>query len=277
MINLLAKELRAHRNGIVGWTLGLSFWGLIATLVFPSIGEQFADIQLPDFYEAFGPIGAMGELPGFLSLEIFNFAVPIALGIYALILGTAVLAGEEDLGTLELLVSLPLPRWKIFMAKAISVMLSLAIVLWGLCLSIWIGIQNIQDQIQVSVNAVDLSHVALHSWLFLTAWAMIALFLGAYLPARRHAAIVAGLLLAASYLLDSLAQITDKLDVVQSLSLSYYYQPFEYMETGLVWHDVAVLAAVGTVAFFLAFLSFERRNITVSSWPWQRPNVSLEE
>ena len=103
MLSLLIKELRAHRGGILGWTLGLGLWGLLATVLFPSIGQQFGGMQFPEFYEA---IGAIGELSGFLALEVFGFAVPIALGIYALVLGTGVLAGEEDDGTLELLVAL---------------------------------------------------------------------------------------------------------------------------------------------------------------------------
>jgi ABC-2 type transport system permease protein len=277
MPSLLLKELRAHLGGIIGWTLGLGLWGLIATVLFPSIGEQFGDMQFPEFYEAFGPIGAIGELSGFLSLEVFGFAVPIALGIYALVLGTAVLAGEEDDGTLELLITLPLPRWKLVLAKALSIALSLAIVALGLCLSIWVGIQVIEDQIQVAVSWGDLAIVALQSWLLVAALAMISLFLGAYLPSRRHAAMVGGLVLAGSYLLDSLAQITDALNPFRPLSLNYYYDSRELMASGLAWQDTAVLVAVMVVFLALSLLSFRRRNVTVGAWPWQRPRVSLKQ
>jgi ABC-2 type transport system permease protein len=271
------KELRAHRNGVIGWTLGLGLWGLLATVLFPSIGEQFGGMEFPEFYEAFGPIGAIGELSGFLSLEIFSFAVPIALGIYALVLGTGALAGEEDDGTLELLMALPLPRWKLVLVKALSIALSLAAVAVGLCLSIWVGTQVIRDQIQVAVGAGDLAMVMLQSWLLVAALAMISLFLGAYLPNRRHAAMVAGSVLAASYLLDSLAQITDDLDPFRPLSLNHYYNTRELMTSGLAWQDAAVLVGVAAVFLALALLAFERRNITVGAWPWQRPRVSLEQ
>ena len=277
MLSLLIKELRAHRGGIIGWTLGLGLWGLLATVLFPSIGEQFGGMEFPEFYEAFGPIGAIGELSGFLSLEVFSFAVPIALGIYALVLGTAVLAGEEDDGTLELLMALPVSRWKVVLTKALSIAVSLAIVGAGLCLSIWIGIQAIGHQVQVAVSASDLAIVALQSWLLVTALAMISLFLGAYVPSRRYAAVVCGLVLAGSYLLDSLAQITGELDPVRPLSLNYYYDTRELMTSGLAWQDAAVLVGVVIVFLALALLSFERRNITVGAWPWQRPRVSLEQ
>lgn len=273
MPSLFVKELRAHRGGIIGWTLGLGLWGIIATVLFPSIGEQFGGMEFPEFYEAIGPIGTIGELSGFLSLEVFTFAIPIALGIYALVLGTGALVGEEDEGTLELLVALPLPRWKLVLAKALSILVSLALVTAGLCLAIWIGTQAIQGQIEVTVNAADLAIVGLQSWLLVAALAMISLFLGAYLPRRRYASTVGGLVVAASYLLDSLAEIADALDPVQPLSLNYYYDAHALLTSGLAWQDAAVLAGVAAAFLALAFLSFERRNITVGAWPWRRPRV----
>jgi ABC-2 type transport system permease protein len=105
----------------------------------------------------------------------------------------------------------------------------------------------------------------------------IALFLGAYLPSRRHAATVGGLILAASYLLDSLAQITDQLDAVQPLSLNHYFDSRELMTSGLAWQDALVLGGVVAVFLVLALLSFQRRNITVGAWPWQRPRVSAQQ
>ena len=129
----------------------------------------------------------------------------------------------------------------------------------------------------MAVSAGDLAIVALQSWLLVAALAMISLFLGAYLPTRRHAAMVGGLVLAGSYLLDSLAQITDDLDPFRPLSLNHYYDTRELMTSGLAWQDAAVLVGVVAVFLALALLSFERRNITVGAWPWQRPRVFLEQ
>ena len=38
--------------------------------------------------------------------------------------------------------------------------------------------------------------------------------------------------------------------------------------------DFLELLAVGLVAFALALLFFQRRNLTVGAWPWQRAQVS---
>jgi ABC-2 type transport system permease protein len=271
MARLLIQELRAHRGGIIGWTLGLGLWGVLATVLFPSIGEQFGGMEFPEFYKAFGPIGAIGQLSGFLSLEVFSFAVPLALGVYALVFGTSVLGGEEDEGTLELLVALPLPRWKLVLAKALAVGAGLAIVAAGLSLSVWIGIQAIQGQIELAIGAGDLALVALQGWLLVTALAMISLFLGAYLPSRRYASMLAGLLLAASYLLNSLGQVAEELDPFRPASLNYYYDSQALMTSGLAWEDTVVLAGVCVVFLALALLAFERRNVTVGAWPWERP------
>lgn len=277
MISLLIKELRMRRGGIVGWTVGLGLWGFLVAVLYPSIGEQFSGLELPEFYEAFGPISAIGELSGFLSFEVFNFAVPIALGIYALVLGTGALAGEEDDGTLELLLALPIHRWRLVLAKALAIVLSLAIVTAGLCLATWAGVGAIRSEIDVSVGAAGLARVALQSWLLVAALGMLSLFLGAYLPARRHASLIGALALAAGYLLDSLAQISEELDPYAPLSLNHYYDPHELMTSGLAWEHAAVLAAVGLAFLALALLSFQRRDVTVGAWPWQRPQVTVDE
>lgn len=277
MTSLLIKEVRMRSGGLIGWTLGLGLWGFLVAALYPSIGAQFADLELPAFYEAFGPVTAIGELPGFLTFEVFNFAVPIALGIYALVLGTGVLAGEEDDGTLELLMALPIPRWKLVLAKALFLVLTLGIVLAALCLSVWVGIQAIRHEVDVSVGAADLALVGLQSWLLVAALGMISLFLGAYLPHRRHASTIGAVILAVSYLLDSLAQMTDTLDPYQPLSLSHYYDPHQLLTSGLVWEDTIVLAGVAVIFLALALLSFQRRDVTVGAWPWQRATVTPED
>lgn len=274
MLSLLAKELRQHRGGILGWSLGLGLWGLLATVLYPSIGQQFGGMEFPEFYEALGPIGALGELPGFLTLEIFNFAIPIALAIYAVVYGTATLAGEEDNGTLELLLALPIPRWTLVLTKALAMLLGLAIVAVTLCLSVWIGTLAIQDDMDVTITLGDLALAGLQSWLLVGAFGAVALFLGAYLPHRQHATMVGGLLVAASFLLNSLAELAEPLEPYRGLSLSHYYDPYEILTSGMIWSDTLVLAGVAVVALALALLSFERRNVTVGAWPWQRPHPS---
>ena len=276
MLSLLVKELRMHRGGIIGWTVGLGLWGLLATLLFPSIADQFAGMEFPEFYEAFGPIGAIGEMSGYLSLEVFNIAVPIGLGIYALVLGTATLAGEEEQGTLELLLALPIPRGQLVLAKMLAMMVSLAMIAVGLCLATWVGTLIVRGESEVNVGAIDLARVALQSWLLVVALAALSLFLGAYLPTRRHASMVGGIILAVSYLLNSLAGVTDELEPYRFLSLSSYYDPETLMTSGLAWQDTLVLVGVIVVFLVLALLSFERRNVTVGAWPWQRPTVTID-
>lgn len=85
-----------------------------------------------------------------------------------------------------------------------------------------------------------------------------------------------GVILAVSYLLNSLAGVTDELEPYRFLSLSSYYDPETLMTSGLAWQDALVLTGVIVVFLVLALLSFERRNVTVGAWPWQRPRVTID-
>ena len=46
--------------------------------------------------------------------------MPILLGVYMMTAATGTMGGEDDNGTLELVVAMPLPRWQIVMMKAIA-------------------------------------------------------------------------------------------------------------------------------------------------------------
>ena len=106
MLRLLLQELRFRRNGIIGWGIGLCFFPVIYVGLYPSFADQMAGFQeildLP-IYQAMGI--TMASFEGYVASTVTNL-VPVILCIYAVINGTSTLAGEEDDGRLELIVSL---------------------------------------------------------------------------------------------------------------------------------------------------------------------------
>lgn len=111
MINLLLSELRDRRGAMIGWSIGLGALALLVLLIFPSFSDAFAGLELPEFYQAFGDFSDFSSLEGFFSAE-FSIWLPLIFGIYAISAGTGTLAGEEEDGTLEILLAQPMPRWQ---------------------------------------------------------------------------------------------------------------------------------------------------------------------
>jgi ABC-2 type transport system permease protein len=275
MLNLLLHELRVRRGAIIGWGLGLIVFTLIYLPVYPSMQEQLQsfDIENIAIYQAMG-IGSMNTLEGYASSTIVQF-IPILLSIYALISGTATLAGEEDSGTLELMVAMPLARWQIVTIKAIAMIIATLLIALMAALGAVGVFLAIEGQIETTMTAMDLFWAVMSGWPLALALMMISFFLGAYLPSRRIASVVATLVFIVSYFGNSVANLTEQLEPLRPIFLfSYLNVSPQIFTEGVNWGDIAALLAVSVVFFVLALLSFQRRNITVGAWPWQRARVS---
>ena len=275
MLNLLLHELRIRRGAIIGWGIGLVLFVLIYLPVYPSMQEQLQsfDIENIAIYQAMG-VGSMNTLEGYAASTIVQF-IPILLGIYALINGTATLAGEEDSGTLELMVAMPLARWQIVTIKAMAMVIATLLIAVMAALGAVGVFMAIEGQVETTMTAMDLFWAVLSGWPLALALMMISFFLGAYLPSRRIASVVATLVFIISYFGNSVANLTDKLEPLRPIFLfSYLNTSPKVFTEGVNGGDIAVLLGVSAVFFTLALLSFQRRNITVGAWPWQRPQVS---
>jgi ABC-2 type transport system permease protein len=271
MFSLLLHEIRKHRGGIIGWTIGLGLYAVSYMAFYPSMPQEFLemDLQSIEIYQMFGDM-SMATFEGYMASTIFNF-LALLLGIFAVVNGTAALAGEEDSGTLELLVALPLPRWQVVLAKALGMGVAALIILALVGLGMAGMFLAIQNQMTATAAAADLLRLTLSYWPFTMAFLMIGLFLGAYLPTRRAAASAATVALLVSYFGHNLAGLFEQLEPLRPLSPFHYLNlsPNALVE-GQATGDILVLLAITAVFLLLAIVCFQRRDITVSAWPWQR-------
>ena len=109
MLSLLLHEIRSRRGAIIGWAIGLTLFALMYTTIYPEMQDQMASLADLSVYQAMGIEVATFE--GYLGTSVIGF-VPILLGVYAILTSTTTLAGEEDDGTLEMLLTTRLPRWQ---------------------------------------------------------------------------------------------------------------------------------------------------------------------
>ena len=268
MFNLLKREIVSRRNAILGWGIGLALFATMYIGIYPEMAEEIQMMDLSDisFYQAMGV--EMGSFPGYLSSTVVQF-MTVILGVYAIIAGTGTLAGEEDGGTLELIVAAPLPRWQIVAMKALALALVLLLI-QAIAAAGSVAVFSAVD-VETEVTAGDLFLAVMSGWPLLLAFAMLSLVLGAFLPTRRVAAMAATVLFIASYFGEGLLGMVSSLEPLRPLSLFYYFDATPAIFTeGVDAADVALLLGVALLFFVLALLSFERRNITVGAWPWQR-------
>jgi ABC-2 type transport system permease protein len=275
MFNLFLHELRSRRSAILGWGIGIALFGILIIMIFPDFEGQLEgfNIEEIELYQVMGNFGEFATFKGFVSAEMFTF-MPILLGIYAIINGTGTLAGEEDSGTLEPLMSLPLHRWQLVATKALALGIALFLILAIVSIGEVIAFNALPSGTDVSgVEAVDLVVATLAIWPLIMVFATASMFLGAFMPSRRLAATVATILLIATYLANNLTEMVSWLETLKPLFPFNYYNGREILESGLNTGDLLTLLVASLLLFGLTLLSFQRRNVTVGAWPWQRAQI----
>jgi ABC-2 type transport system permease protein len=272
MVRLLRQELLFRRNAIIGWSLGLCFFPLVYIAIYPSVAEEMAGLADLEIYRALGM--NLGTFPDWVGSILIVF-MPLIAAIYALINGTGTLAGEEEDGRLEMIVTLPLARWQIVAAKALALVISSMMIFIVVGVVSALVFLSIDSQIETELAAGDLFWAVLSAWPLVFAMGMISLFLAAFAPSRRIAATIAAIILVAGYFGNNLANSTDRLRLLEPFFLFTYLDGTgSGVMAGQQTSDTLILATIGFVAFALALYFFQQRDLTVGGWPWQRAKVA---
>jgi len=272
MVNLLKQEIKTRWVATLGLGITLALFGTTYITIFPEVEEQIRAIADWEIYQAMG--FDMGTFEGFIGSTVVLF-IPIVLAIYVIINSTRTLAGEEDDGTLELLLATPLHRWQIVCAKAISIGLSTFAIL--AIVGAWSGLilNVIKGMVEIEVTSQQLFIAVINGWPLTLVIAMMGLFLGAYLPTQRTAAITLTVFFFVSYFTENFANHVESLSPLEPFSIfTYFDTSANVFREGVQAKDVIILFAIAVVFFVLALLSFQRRNVTVGAWPWQRGTIS---
>jgi ABC-2 type transport system permease protein len=274
MLRLLLQELRFRRGAIIGWGLGLCFFPVVYVGLYPSFAEQMSTFQeMMDLaiYQALGI--SMASFEGYMASTVTNL-IPVILAIYAVMNGTGTLAGEEDSGRLEMVVALPIPRWQIVAVKAVALGVTLLLILAISAGGAALTLLTILGQVETNVTVADVFLALLSAWPLAMAFGMISLFLGAFCPSRRVAAMLATIVVIASYLGSNLTGMITSLQSIEKLFLFHFYEATAgALENGQQLSNVLVLLSVALAAFGIAVFFFQKRNLTVGAWPWQRGRI----
>lgn len=260
---VVAETLRERRRSLVWWALGLAAFVALNVAFYPSVRDDAAlSDYSKDLPEAMRALFAGGETnlvsaAGYLNSQVFALMAPVILLIFAIGLGAASIAGEEERGTLDLLLAHPLRRIDFVLQRALS-MLVLVVALSGVLLAtVAVGSALVDLDIGLSRLAAAAGSVGLLALVF----GSVALAVGAWWPGRARAIAIATGLAIASWMLDGLGQAVDALDPWRPLSPYYQALGTDPLTDGAPWGGWALL--IGLAALFTAAAAFglQRRDI----------------
>lgn len=114
--DVLVESLRERARSVLWWTLGLVLLIAVTIAFYPSIRDDPAlSDYAKDLPESLRALFAGGELDlasptGYLNSQIFALTAPLVLLIFSIGAGSWAVAGEEERGTLELVLAHPVRR-----------------------------------------------------------------------------------------------------------------------------------------------------------------------
>lgn len=277
MLTIFRHAFVRSRGAILGWGLGLGLLSMWMMSFYDTLAKQKEQLQSlfasypKEIWAFFGGSSDFFSPEAFIHMELYSY-VSVILGIYAVLAGSGLLAGDEEKGFLDLLLGHPKSRTELFVGRFlafVAVLLAMLALIW---LGTVIGAQG-SEYMNLSLGTLLLPNLSLLAILLL--FGDLALFLSMVLPSRRLAASVGGFLLVGSYFVNAMAELNPDVDKIARWLPIRYYQGGLAMR-GMNWEWFAGLMIAAAVFALLAWWRFLRRDIRVGGeGGWGVPGLRL--
>jgi ABC-2 type transport system permease protein len=247
---------------LLWWAIAIGLVVLMYSAFYPSIrsnAHQFDQYMknLPVAVRRMLGGSNISSPAGYLMSEIFSFMGPTLLLVYAIGAGARAIAGEEERGTLDLLLSTPVRRRTV----VLDTFVAMAIGSFAIAATAWLVTAAVGPMFDLTVPFAGLTAAYLNLFLLGLGFGTIALAIGAATGSRGMAIGVAAGAALVTFLLKTFAVAMSWLEPWRLLSPFWYYTGHDPLRTGFHASDPVVLASISVVALAVALVTFERRDL----------------
>lgn len=270
--NVYLKTLRESRIAIFGWGVGVGLLMYAVFVSFPSlVSTPQARASLVALAQGFAwladPIRV--DTPG--GYAAFKYGPTILLvSLWALVAGSRILRGEEERGSLDVLLSLPDSRARVALEKVAAIWTTLLAIGLVMALVTYAGVQAAH----AGVSFLNIALFCLNVILTCAVFASLALLISQFTRERGTAAGITGILFVLAIVLDMVHRIFPGTDWISRLSPVYYYNLSKPLIPGYSANGAAMLGlfAASVVLTGLAVWFFVRRDVggTIQLPTWLR-------
>jgi ABC-2 type transport system permease protein len=266
--NIYTKTIRDNRAGILGWGLG------IATLM--AVGaSQYGQLisgtpeerrrlaaETAKAFEGFsfliGDIVGLDTIGGFITTRVMGF-IPVMIGLWAIVLAVGALRGEEQNGSIDVLLATPHSRWSVAEQKVAAVLTAVLVVCALAWLGLWAGVALTVEQLGVGDMALGMLNVFVMS----VFWAGAGLLVSQFVAIRRTASSITGGVMFAAFLVNNLLSGNDNLSWLAWLSPFHWYSVSKPMAPGygMEWGALTLMVVAAVVVTLAAVWIFTRRDV----------------
>jgi ABC-2 type transport system permease protein len=201
MSSIFSKALWEQRHSLPGWGVGIALLILLESALWPSMRDMSGlEGYLAEFPKPLKELFAIDQMStgaGFLDAELFSLMLPLMFLVAGVALGARLVAGEQEAGTLDLLLVTPLTTVRMLVETTLAVITSMAL----LGMTTWAALVVSNALFDLGVSPVAAAGATLAMVLLGAEFGLLTLVAGA-LTGRRGLALGTGAALAlASYVL----------------------------------------------------------------------------
>jgi len=264
--SIFNETLRRNWRGMIFWGLGIGFLGFIITVIIPNVGmlKQLENLMatMPGIVKALGMEDAaqMATPEGFISAGYFGRVILI-LAVYCVLAGLNITVNEEDAGIMDMLLSLPLPRWRIILEKFVAyVLMMVVIVSMGF---VGIYLSGVSSTIHVETGKLIVGSInLLPSMLVMLA---ITTLSGTLFRRKNLATATAAFVIIGSYVLDFVSSAATESPIAKLRVISFftYYDNAHVMQNGLNIGGITLLLGITVLLVITSVWTFQRRDVGI--------------
>jgi ABC-2 type transport system permease protein len=256
------RTLRDSWKGVLGWGLMLASLGALVVAMFPSIEDVLgmfgSMLENPVLKTLVGDIDTFGTLEGFLGIKFFSM-MPLILAVYVVLFALGIVAGEEERGTLDILLSTPAPRWQIIVEKFGAMIVAVFLILLMGFIGLFLGELTLRES---TLNTGQVAAAVLNIVPITLFMGALTLLLSTVLRSRSTAGAISAGLIFVSYFMTTLGDMIDNaVSNIKYLSFYQYYDGANVLTTGVPWAGFVGLLVGAVILFGLSLYAFQRRDL----------------
>ena len=260
-----SRALRDGRLGLTWWAVGIGVYSVFIMAVWPVMddNEDFQDLadSYPDALQAMmggsDAFSALTTPAGFLDTYLFSMILPLLLVGLAVSMGASLLAGEEENGLLDLLLSNPVTRSRALAEKALAIVIALL----GLAVILDLVVLVVGQPVNLSIGVDKLVAATVGAVLFGLFHGLLSMLAGAVAGSKGLAVGVGWGVALVGYLLNVVSNMDSSLEWLRWGSPLYYATANTPLLNGMPVEYLVILGACA-VTLVAALIAFRRHDIS---------------
>ncbi|GEM_PF-966998 len=260
--NIAKKTIKDKWKSTLYYITGVCSYMLMLSAIFPSFKKMKGIEELIESYpkEILKLFGAseinIADFNNYVTIEFLGLIAIVIIGAYVFSFTRGIISGELKEGTLEILLSQPVERWKVISTQVLVMLAGIISIVVSIVLSTFV----FGAIFKLSVSFLGFAAYIPVAFSLFFCIGGYTLLLTSVLP--KHGTMAAIGLTLVFYMVKFATDVAEPIHRLRFISIFNFYDPAKVLKTGTPpATDVLVLIAVGAVCYFVATIQFERMNV----------------